>query len=780
MCTKKNDTRVNVPDHPGVLPRRNRHINRHLTRLAPFFFPLFCFPGFLQGKTRGIIIENAHPSRKYSTAELRQFEARMTSFLESRRSRRHRHRAYMKPVHRPSEQSLLFLAKEWDHLSPEFRTLYKEASRLPDSFKRFESPGGHFEILYTTTGINGVDPADTYGYGTTDWRKRREDPNGVPDYVDETAFALDSSWSMEIDRFGFVAPPIHKTELYTSDRYKVVIESQEESYYALTYLHDRVEQRGFKSSISLRNSWEGSEWSDLGYDKDPISGIRVTCAHEFFHAIQYGMSWDVQSDIFLDHFPYSWTEGAAVSMEELAFDSIDDYHQYASSYFNKPEAISFFSHSTMSGIVYTNSILFLYLYGHSVQGGGIDLVRTMMFSNYSAQLPFHQNLYTVAQQMGHPWRALLHNFHIASLYCGENADSTRFIPDASSFSINKPAPVSGLDRVSGTVLCNGVSFITLSRTHDHHDTVSIVISSAGRDNTFSEHFSGSVLLKNRDRDSLVPVDIDNRTNATCRITTWNSWEELTVILSNADLIYPGNVSVLLQPFPVAYPKSTIETDTLTEGKFNSSVYLRLEARRDLRGKLSIESGSGHPAGTQGIPQNYTQASAFYSLMMPSYWGEDAEVNLTFRTAPTGDPDTIALCEWNDSSGIWEIVSRNVPGTVNPVYTSVSPNSSGMFVVCSVPPDSANDYGGSRVEMFPNPFSERQSGGLLLFKGRGITGIRIYSIDGALVWTSRENAFAWNGKTASGAPAAPGTYSVIVTRSSAAGKRSQLFKLIVTP
>ena len=47
----------------------------------------------------------------------------------------------------------------------------------------------------------------------------------------------------------------------------------------------------------------------MGYQEHPEYGVRVTCAHELFHAVQYAMSWDVKESIFLDDFPLSCIEG---------------------------------------------------------------------------------------------------------------------------------------------------------------------------------------------------------------------------------------------------------------------------------------------------------------------------------------------------------------------------------------------------------------------------------------------------------------------------------------
>ena len=69
------------------------------------------------------------------------------------------------------------------------------------------SPGKHFEVYYSPSPIKSFLQNDNYGFDTlNNWRQKISAPNGIPDYVDEIAWALDSSWSIEVDRFGFQEP----------------------------------------------------------------------------------------------------------------------------------------------------------------------------------------------------------------------------------------------------------------------------------------------------------------------------------------------------------------------------------------------------------------------------------------------------------------------------------------------------------------------------------------------------------------------------------------------
>ncbi|WP_310962582.1 MXAN_6640 family putative metalloprotease [Nocardioides terrisoli] len=57
----------------------------------------------------------------------------------------------------------------------------------------------------------------------------------------------------------------------------------------------------------------------VGYPSSPTKSLKVTAAHEFFHAIQY--AYDTGEDKWL-------MEGTAVWMEDEVYNSINDYYQY--------------------------------------------------------------------------------------------------------------------------------------------------------------------------------------------------------------------------------------------------------------------------------------------------------------------------------------------------------------------------------------------------------------------------------------------------------------------
>lgn len=724
--------------------------------------------------------------------ETTNLEQGLRPFLENRIERRKNRNGWNGTVSPPPETYMDMLGKTWNSLSQDFIKLYLQAVQLPDSSRRHPSPGGHFEIYYDTAGINSVDMTDRYGYNGPDWRIRVEEPNGVPDYIDETAFALDSSWAMEIGRFGLVAPQPFKTSGHTSDRYKVVVEAQYEGYYALTYLQGKADgERGFTSTISIRNDWSGDEWASLGYDINPINGVRVSCPHEFFHAIQYAMSWNVQSDIWIDDFPYSWTEGTAVCMEELAFDSINDYHQYAQAYFNNPD-ISFFS-PAVSEIVYTNSILTIFISTRLDLHRDAGFIVSMLFNNYQERTPFEDNLAAAATSYNTTWPGIIHAFHRASLFTGTHADTTRFISDAPFFSMRYEPAFTVID-TTHTILPNSVKYVRLLRDAMHGDTVVCGFGSKGRSSTQSRNgYKSCSVILNRDEkiDSILPVIIDSSGNGQVVISSWKSWDELTVVVTNGDPHFKLESTLFVQPYVVTYKESTVVFDTIIDSLHNGMAILRVTPNRDLRSEITFIPDTSGAETDSVADRRFYPVSAHYLIDIPDSWGDGAELQLTLRSdLQFAATDTLFLCMSDTASGDWKELAHQSGHAGRRGKITIPVISSGKYALCVTGERVASR--GPEVEVYPNPLSIGRYNGRLHIRANYVTDISIYTLSGVLVGrvtpdplaqstSSFLRTYKWDAVDGRSKPVAPGIYTAYVIQKQPGKKRLRTHtKVLVTP
>jgi hypothetical protein len=386
---------------------------------------------------------------------------------------------------------------------------------------------------------------DLFSYDKSDWHIKTNIPNGIPDYIDEIAFALDSSWSMEIERFKFMEPIPVKGRFSNSSRYKI---------YARKFVGDDSGNFGFtypKEQSSGPTGWSSiihinTDWHSLGYDSNPKSALYVACAHEFFHAIQYAMTWNVVNKIELDDFPLSWLEGTATSMEELAFPSVNDYIGYSIYYFKNP-TMSLLIDNGSDLANYANSLLMLYIYFFSQKNQDISFLRTATFNNYTKSLSFNQNLKITSKSLGTTWTELLNNFHTASFFTGKRSDTTKFINDATQFKewsyTDDPPENSASIRKS----ISPYSMETFSRQRllSVKDTLNIYLHNLSPLNFQIEKNWGASLILSRDsNDSIIPIFLDSAGEGSLEITQWTSFKKALVIITNGDPVQTRQYEVM--------------------------------------------------------------------------------------------------------------------------------------------------------------------------------------------------------------------------------------------
>ena len=197
-----------------------------------------------------------------------------------------------------------------ESLSPAYRQSLAKALARPSLSEVHVTPSGRFRIHYDRTGQRGVDPADS-------------DANGVPDYVDVVAAVADSVWRVEIDFLGYDPPPSDQG-LGGGNEYDLyIVDLGRLRNYGFTTPEGTG--RAIHSYIELDN-----DYADLIYTQTRgLDALRVTMAHEFFHAIQFG------------YYPGGdgiwWQEASSTWMEEVAYPEMDDYLQYVAAFLRHPE-----------------------------------------------------------------------------------------------------------------------------------------------------------------------------------------------------------------------------------------------------------------------------------------------------------------------------------------------------------------------------------------------------------------------------------------------------------
>ncbi len=168
----------------------------------------------------------------------------------------------------------------------------------------------HFRIHYTLSG---------------------RDAAASTDFIDEIALALEYSWDVEINQFGWKAPP-PDNGIGGDDRYDVYIQGIYETEYghvdiaSTTCGIDPFTRHGEASFMVL-----DSQFTHIGSDviDNPLETMRGTVAHELNHSIQYAYDSN-------EPYGFLW-EATATWMEDEVYDDFNSSDEYSTAVFYSPD-----------------------------------------------------------------------------------------------------------------------------------------------------------------------------------------------------------------------------------------------------------------------------------------------------------------------------------------------------------------------------------------------------------------------------------------------------------
>ena len=145
--------------------------------------------------------------------------------------------------------------------------------------------------------------------------------NNIPDYIDEVGIIADSTRFVLVDLLGFDPEPEDEDGIYD-----IFIQDMGYLYYGLTVFDDQSGQPAGPSYMKIDNEYEEQDYFTSG-----INTMRLTVAHEFFHAIQRNYkAYPNNSTLFFYEMSSTW-------IEDLIVPDGDDYLNWTNSFFNNPE-----------------------------------------------------------------------------------------------------------------------------------------------------------------------------------------------------------------------------------------------------------------------------------------------------------------------------------------------------------------------------------------------------------------------------------------------------------
>jgi hypothetical protein len=200
--------------------------------------------------------------------------------------------------------------KEYLQRHPEKRSAVQKKAMQSVYNHIFTNKNGQsktFRINYDVIGANAVPVLDA-------------NSNSIPDWVEETGLAFERSYRLEVDTMGYREP----LSFVSFGYYEIFIEDLNNVYGYTDALLPAVTNNPdtYNSIITIENDFSEGFFTH-GYE-----ALRVTCGHEFFHAIQFSYIFR-DSDVWYYELSSTW-------MEDVTYDSVNDYFAYLNGYFDSP------------------------------------------------------------------------------------------------------------------------------------------------------------------------------------------------------------------------------------------------------------------------------------------------------------------------------------------------------------------------------------------------------------------------------------------------------------
>jgi hypothetical protein len=189
------------------------------------------------------------------------------------------------------------------------------------------SLSGHFRIHFDTVGLHAPIARDAAGNILPNATYRT--------FVDTLKYILDSVWIAQVETFGF-APPVSDNGRGGGNEYDVYIVDLGGGWFGETVpeydfpVSSGKQNQQYTSFIRVDNDF------GFGYRTKGIDALKVTCAHEFQHALQVSNTGLWMNDFY-------FYEICAEAFEPVVFPDVKDYLNDVRTYFNSIESIPLFT-----------------------------------------------------------------------------------------------------------------------------------------------------------------------------------------------------------------------------------------------------------------------------------------------------------------------------------------------------------------------------------------------------------------------------------------------------
>ena len=318
--------------------------------------------------------------------------------------------------HQDATIYLMNIQRNWSKWSPRFKeNAGAYFLKKPRSFEPISAPktlmrsnktirGVHLLPNWVETQNFSIEWGNSASGGDSGWDSNQilacsqgATCTGMPDVIDRWAEYFEEVWTSEVEGLGFSQP--YGTETYLYDVY-------------LANTMDNIQGNSDDITPFLNPGYLGFTVTYCDYElfnicKDNVTdaysyivvrgtiadtdNMKVTAAHEFFHAIQFTLptidDWFSAGNIW-------WIEATATWMEEVVYDDVNHYYSRVRRWLANPSLSLKSSGSQYAGHEYGDSLFVIFLtdvylhdndfvrYVWESQGAGIDAIDKVLSLRY--------------------------------------------------------------------------------------------------------------------------------------------------------------------------------------------------------------------------------------------------------------------------------------------------------------------------------------------------------------------------------------------------------------
>src|SRR3972149_50500 len=188
---------------------------------------------------------------------------------------------------------------------------------------------------------------------------------GIPDVVDHWADYFEEVWEKEIGTLGYIEPTGKRSylyDIYIANTGDTIMGNNDDQTPSLGFnflgITTTYCDYGNLNPVCKNEVSDSSSYILVNGHIRNTDTMRITAAHEFFHAIQFSYP---SIDYWFSHENHWWIESTATWMEEVVYDDVNNYYPRVRSWLKSPSLSLKYSGNNYSGHEYGDALFIIFL-----------------------------------------------------------------------------------------------------------------------------------------------------------------------------------------------------------------------------------------------------------------------------------------------------------------------------------------------------------------------------------------------------------------------------------